>query len=138
LDEDLILDHIAIAVNNADEGIEKFQNLGLDWDGIKENVESQGIVSAFLKASSGPKIEFISPLKKGGVLDNFLEKRGPGIHHICFKCSNIEAKCNELKEKGFQLIFPGPQRGADNRLVNFIHPKSTGGVLIELAQQIGD
>ena len=75
---------------------------------------------------------------EGGPIEKFLSKKGPGIHHLSFKVPDIEAKCKELKEKGFKLLYEEPQSGAHSCRVNFIHPKSTGGVLIEISQPVGE
>ena len=139
LNEDCILDHIAIAVDNLDEAQKSYEALGLSFSSEREVVEDQGVVTAFAPVDENAHIELLGVIdgEKGeGAIKKFLEKKGPGIHHICFKVPDVNQKMKDLTSKGFKLIYDSPKKGANNCLVNFIHPKSTGGVLIEINQKL--
>lgn len=98
-----------------------------------EDVASEGVRTAFLK--SGPnKIELLEPTSMDSPISKFLEKRGEGIHHIAFDVEDIVAEMERLKSEGFELLNDQPKQGADDKWVCFIHPKSAGGILIELCQ----
>jgi len=100
-----------------------------------EDVGSEGVKTAFLQ--TGPnKIELLEATSKDSPVHKFIEKRGEGIHHVAFEVKDIEAEMKRLKDEGFILLNDRPKPGADNKLVCFIHPKSTNGVLIELCQDI--
>ncbi|MFB9845379.1 methylmalonyl-CoA epimerase [Mucilaginibacter ginsenosidivorans] len=129
------VEHIGIAVNSiADAG--KIYEVLLNTLVYKiEDVESEGVKTAFLQ--SGPnKIELLESASPGSPIAKFIEKRGEGIHHIAFDVEDIEAEMARLKAAGFVLLNDKPKPGADNKLVCFVHPKSTNGVLIELCQGI--
>ena len=127
------LDHIAIAVTDMEKAIIRFlEDFGLEYKG-KESVLSAKTETAFFPID-GTKIELIHPLNGTGPVQKHLEKRGPGLHHICFETDNIEEDFQRLKEKGYRFLSDSPQPGAHNTKVLFIHPKSTGGILIELAE----
>lgn len=130
----IALDHIAIAVDDLPEGIRRFaEDFGLSLAGT-EAVPSEATETAFFPIR-GTQIELISPIEPGaGSVARSLEKRGPGIHHICFQTDDIEADMARLKEKGYRLLSEEPRPGAHGTRVVFIHPRSTGGVLIELAE----
>ena len=132
--KDCTLDHIAIAVEDLNQAQTFYENLGLSFENKRENVADQGVVTAFAHASHDVRIELLG-VQGNGPVKTFLEKRGPGIHHICFRVPNIVEKCRELSSKGFKIVYEEPQRGADNCLINFLHPQSTGGVLIEIQQR---
>lgn len=127
------LDHIAIAVPDFDAAIERFLlDFGLNYNGT-EDVVSAKTKTAFFPIE-GTKIELIHPLNDEGPVKKFLEKRGGGLHHICFKTDDIEDDMERLKGKGYQFLSAAPQAGAHGTKVAFIHPKSAAGVLIELAE----
>ena len=127
------LDHIAIAVPDFDEAIERFLlDFGLNFKGV-EDVVSAKTKTAFFPIE-GTKIELIHPLNGEGPVKKYLEKRGGGLHHICFKTDDVISDMNRLKDKGYRFLSETPQPGAHGTQVAFIHPKSTGGILIELAQ----
>lgn len=127
------LDHIAIAVTDIEKAIIRFlDDFGLDYKG-RESVLPAQTETAFFPIS-GTQIELIHPLDGMGPVQKHLEKRGPGLHHICFETDNIEEDFQRLKEKGYRFLSEEPQPGAHNTKVLFIHPKSTGGILIELAE----
>jgi len=134
--KDCILDHVAIAVKDIDKSQKIYEDMGLKFGSEREVVESQGVVTAFAEMDENAHLELLCPHGESGPIHKYLEKKGEGIHHLCFKVPDVEAKCNELKEKGYILLNEKPVPGANNMLVNFIHPKSTGGVLIEVAQKI--
>ena len=128
------IEHIGIAVNNIADAAKTYELL-LNTHVYKvEDVESEGVKTAFLQ--SGPnKIELLESTSNDSPITKFIEKRGEGIHHIAFDVEDIEAEMQRLKGEGFMLLNDKPKVGADNKLVCFIHPKSTNGVLIELCQE---
>jgi methylmalonyl-CoA/ethylmalonyl-CoA epimerase len=129
------VEHIGIAVNDieiAGNIYEKLLNTGIYKTEI---VEREGVETAFLKA--GPnKIELLQATHADSPIAKFIEKKGEGIHHIAFEVDDIKAEMLRLKKEGFVLLSDEPKPGADNKLVCFVHPKSAGGVLIELCQSI--
>lgn len=131
------LDHIAIAVTDLHEGIRRFcEDLGLTLEGT-EDVPSAQTTTAFIPVK-GTMIELIHPLDGQGPVQRSLDKRGPGLHHICFRTDDIEADIQTLRAKGYRFTSDGPTPGAHGTRVIFIHPKSAGGVLIELAEHPAD
>lgn len=135
LPEGLFLDHIAIAVKDLDSRIKVYEDLGFKFSSNREIVESQKVITAFAHVDKNAHLELLMPLNSEGPIQKFIEKNGEGIHHLCFQVPDVETMGNDLKQKGYQLIYDVPQKGANNCLVNFIHPKSTGGVLIEISQK---
>jgi len=129
------LEHIGIAVKNMDKANLLFAKL-LGSEHYKvEAVESEGVRTAFFEVS-GVKIELLEATREDSPIARFIEKRGEGIHHLAFAVQNIEESIEDYKSKGFELINPVPKKGADNKLICFLHPKSTQGVLVELCQDI--
>ncbi len=127
------LDHIAIAVPDMEAAIARFvDDLGIELAG-REDVPSESTSTAFLPID-GTKIELIHPIAGEGPVAAYLEKRGGGLHHLCFETDDIEADMARLKEKGYRFLSEAPKPGAHGTRVAFIHPKSCGGVLIELAE----
>jgi methylmalonyl-CoA/ethylmalonyl-CoA epimerase len=130
------LDHIAIAVDDLPEGIRRFcEDLGLTLEGT-EDVTAAQTRTAFIPVE-GTRIELIHPLDGQGPVARHLEKRGPGLHHICFRTDDIEGDMERLTGKGYRFLSEAPTPGAHGTRVAFIHPKSAGGVLIELAEHPG-
>ena len=129
------IEHIGIAVKDI-KAAGKLYEMLLNTTIYKiEDVESEGVKTAFLQ--TGPnKIELLEATSKHSPVHKFIEKRGEGIHHVAFEVKDIEAEMKRLKDEGFILLNDRPKPGADNKLVCFIHPKSTNGVLIELCQDI--
>ena len=127
--------HVAIAVNNLSQVEEVYKTaLGLRVE-HREVVEDQGVKTSMLvPKDGGTAIELLEPLDENSPISKFLEKRGEGIHHICFKVDDIESVLEKLKEKGVRLIDETPRPGAYNSKVAFIHPKAMNGVLVELAE----
>ncbi len=126
------IDHIGIAVKSIDEAKNFYKALGLELRDI-EIVKEQGVKVGFLKIGKS-NIELLEPLNENSPVFKFIEKRGGGIHHIAIEVNNIESSLTMLKEKGFKLINEKPEIGAHGKLIAFVHPKSTGGVLLELCQ----
>lgn len=127
------LDHIAIAVPDLDAAIRRFvDDMGLQLAG-REDVPSARTRTAFLPIP-GTRIELVHPLDGQGAIQKFLDTRGGGLHHICFETDDIEADMVRLRDKGYRLLSDTPQPGAHGTRIVFIHPKSCGGVLIELAE----
>ena len=125
------LDHVAVLVEDLDQSLTFWQDqLGLNLDQV-ETISSMEVKIAFLPLGES-EIELIQPTTEDSGLAKFLEKRGPGLHHICIEVENISAKLQELLEKGVQLIDQEPVLMDDGRQLAFIHPKSAGGVLVEL------
>ena len=125
------LDHIAIAVPDLQRAIDRFLgDFGLTFEGT-ENVEAAKTTTAFFPID-GTSIELVHPLDGQGPLVQHLEKRGPGIHHLCFRSDNLDEDVVNLKDKGYRFLSDEPSVGAHNTRVIFSHPKSCDGVLIEL------
>ena len=127
------LDHIGVAVKSLAEGRGFYEALGLGAM-TTERVDSEKVTVGFFELENDARIELLEPTEADSAVGKFLDKRGPGIHHICFKVSDIHAAIAGLKSKGVQLINDTPRPGAHGCQVAFVHPKSTGGILIELSQ----
>lgn len=131
------LDHIAIAVPDLEAAIKRFMDdFGIELDGTEE-VEAASTSTAFFQIP-GTSIELVHPLRGQGPIAKYLEKKGGGIHHICFRSDNIDEDVQRLRDKGYQFLSDSPQTGAHNSRVMFIHPKSCDGVLIEINQPAAD
>lgn len=128
------VEHIAIAVENLDEEIEKYQNiLGLTYLGT-EVVESQKVRLAKFQIGE-THLELLEPLSESSPISGFLKKKGPGLHHIAYEVSDIHQTMHDLSQKGLRLIDKDPRPGSDDSLIAFLHPKSMSGVLTELVQK---
>lgn len=129
------IEHIGIAVKNMDDANVLFEKM-LGVPSYKmEAVESEGVLTSFFQTGNN-KIELLEATNPESSIAKFLEKKGEGIHHIAFDVDDIEAEIIRLKKEGFVLINEIPKKGADNKLVVFLHPKNTNGVLVELCQEI--
>jgi len=129
------IEHIGIAVKNMDDANVLFEKM-LGVPSYKmEAVESEGVLTSFFQTGNN-KIELLVATNPESPIAKFLEKKGEGIHHIAFDVDDIEAEIIRLKKEGFVLINEVPKKGADNKLVVFLHPKNTNGVLVELCQEI--
>lgn len=129
------IEHIGIAVKNMDDANVLFEKL-LGVPSYKtETVESEGVLTSFFQTGVN-KIELLMATNPESPIAKFLEKKGEGIHHIAFDVEDIDAEIARLKNEGFVLINEVPKKGADNKLVVFLHPKNTNGVLVELCQEI--
>ncbi|HEY2727333.1 MAG TPA: methylmalonyl-CoA epimerase [Parafilimonas sp.] len=129
------IDHIGIAVKDLSISISLFEKLLNTICYKKELVASENVITAFFKTGE-TKIELLQDEKKDGVISKFIEKKGEGIHHIAFEVKNIKEEISRLKKSGFIILNEEPKKGADNKLICFLHPKSTNGVLIELCEQL--
>ncbi|PHN03285.1 methylmalonyl-CoA epimerase [Flavilitoribacter nigricans] len=129
------IEHIGIAVKDLEAGNALFaQLLGRPHYKI-ERVESEGVNTSFFQTGES-KVELLEATDPSSPIARFIEKRGEGIHHVAFEVEDIEAEMERLRSEGFQLLNEKPKRGADNKLVCFIHPKSANGVLVELCQSL--
>lgn len=129
------IEHIGIAVKDLEKAEEVYTRLLGTASYKREAVESEGVITSFFK--TGPnKIELLESTRPDGPIARAIEKRGEGMHHIAFEVADIRAEMARLKADGFTLLNEEPKRGADNKLVCFIHPKSANGVLVELCQEI--
>lgn len=132
---DYKVDHIGIAVKDLNTSIPLFEKL-LGSNCYKtELVASEQVETAFF-LQKGSKIELVQGIQSDGVISKYIDKKGEGIHHIAFEVPDIVAEMERLKKEGFTLLNESPKKGADNKLVCFVHPKDCNGVLIELCQSI--
>lgn len=130
------IEHIGIAVKDLETSNDLFAKLFGEPHYKVESVESEGVNTSFFQV--GPnKIELLEASNPDSPIAKFLEKRGEGIHHIAYDVADIRAEMKRLEAEGFTLLNTEPKKGADNKLVCFLHPKTTNGVLIELCQEIG-
>ncbi len=128
------IEHIGIAVKSLEFSIPLFEKL-LNTNCYKtELVETEHVNTAFFKQGE-TKIELLQSTTADGVIAKFLERKGEGIHHIAFDVDDIEAEMKRMQAEGFVLLNEVPKPGADNKLVCFLHPKTTNGILIELCQE---
>ncbi len=132
----LPLDHIGIAVISIVEATAKYQQLMHAEILHDEEVPSQGVKVRFLSTGSETKIELLEALGPESPVAKFVDKRGEGLHHIAFRVHNIYEEFERLTEEGFQILQKEPVRGAYNKLIFFIHPKSMGGTLVEICQPL--
>ena len=129
------IEHIGIAVKNLDEANKIYEQL-LGTPPYKiETVDSEGVSTSFFKTGES-KVELLQATKDESAIAKFIAKKGEGIHHIAFAVKDINKEIKRLKEDGYTIINESPKKGADNKLVCFVHPKNTKGVLIELCQEI--
>lgn len=128
------LEHIGIAVKSLGVSDELFEKLLGKKSYKKESVEREGVVTSFYETGES-KVELLEASNPESPISKFIEKKGEGIHHLAFGVENILEEIERLKKEGFQFISEEPKEGADNKLVVFLHPKSTNGVLVELCQE---
>jgi methylmalonyl-CoA/ethylmalonyl-CoA epimerase len=130
------IEHLGIAVKDAAASVELFNKLFNTTPYKTEPVESEFVNTIFYQV--GPnKIELLEATSEQSAIAKFIEKKGEGIHHIAFEVDDIRAEMARLKAEGFQLLQDEPKKGADNKLICFLHPKTSNGVLIELCQDLG-
>lgn len=129
------IDHIGIAVKDMTVSNVLFEKLLGVAPYKQEEVESERVLTSFFKSDTN-KIELLAATNDDSVIAQFIAKKGEGIHHIAFEVANIEEEIQRLKKEGFIVLNEIPKKGADNKLVVFLHPKTTNGVLIELCQTI--
>ncbi|MGB0769725.1 MAG: methylmalonyl-CoA epimerase [Flavobacteriaceae bacterium] len=131
------IEHIGIAVKDLDVSNTLFEKLlGVSHYKI-EDVATEGVKTSFFKVGES-KIELLQATSPNSPIAKFIEKRGEGVHHLAFDVEDLEAEIERLKNEGFELIDDIPKQGADHKKIAFLHPKSSGGVLIELCQDIGN
>ncbi len=130
----LKIDHLGIAVNSIDEGKNFWSDvLGLEFEGA-ETVEEQKVTTAFFPVGES-EVELLESTAPDGPVAKFIEKKGTGFQHIAFRVADIDAALEELKEKDIQLIDQTPRIGAGGARIAFLHPKATGGILVELCER---
>lgn len=133
-----LLSHVGIAVLNIERAIDTLRKVCPDLvEAERVTVAEQGVEVCFLEFPSqqGGRIELLRGLSPDSPISKFIEKRGEGLHHICFGCASVRERLSELREKGFELIDDSPRRGALGKNIAFIHPSSTHGALIELEEE---
>ena len=128
------IDHIGIAVRDLAKSNQLFSAL-LGQEPYKEEEVSREMVRVSFFRTGESKIELLQSLNDESAISRFIEKRGEGIHHVAFEVDDIRATMADLKSKGFRLLFDEPRDGADNKLICFLHPSSTNGVLVEICQE---
>ena len=135
----IYLDHIGIACDNLDDSSSFWKLIGLIQGESDEVVEEQGVTTRFFSTSendpNNPMIELLEPTGNDTPIGRFLDKRGPGVQQICFRVEDLESMIALLLEHGVTMIDETPRKGSHGALIAFVHPKSTGGVLVELAQK---
>jgi len=129
------VEHIGIAVKNINSANELFSKLFGKKPYKSENVKSEGVTTLFFQMGD-TKIELLEATNPGSAIAKFIDKKGEGMHHIAYEVDDIKSEMKRLKEEGFLFTRDEPFRGADNKLVCFLHPKSANGVLVELCQEI--
>lgn len=128
------IEHLGIAVKNLEEANKTYQALLGVAPYKSETIESEGVTTSFFK--TGPnKIELLAALNDESPIAKYIAKKGEGIHHIAFAVDDIQAEIKRLEKEGFTVLNKKPKKGADNKLVAFLHPKSSHGVLVELCQE---
>ena len=132
-----LMDHIGIAVSSLEEGAKFYKSLGFTQMHI-EDVPTEKVRVGMFELKNNSRIELLEPMGPDSPIQKFLDRRGPGIHHICLRVPDIESVLADLKRAGVQLIDQTPKAGAHNCRIAFVHPKATGGVLIELSQKVGE
>jgi methylmalonyl-CoA/ethylmalonyl-CoA epimerase len=131
----LKIEHLGIAVKSLETSNALFEKLLGTPQYKTEEVASEGVLTSFFKIGDS-KIELLEATREDSPIAKFIEKRGEGIHHIAFEVADIHTEMKRMQDEGFTLLNAEPKRGADNKLVCFLHPKNTNGVLIELCQSI--
>jgi methylmalonyl-CoA/ethylmalonyl-CoA epimerase len=132
----LKIEHLGIAVKSLENSNRLFEKLFGKSPYKQEKVESEGVSTSFFMMGES-KIELLEATNPDSPIAKFIEKRGEGIHHIAFEVADIHSEMKRLQNEGFTLLSETPKKGADNKLICFLHPKGTNGVLIELCQEIG-
>ncbi len=131
----LKVEHIGIAVKDLNNSNNLFETLFGKSHYKVESVESEGVSTSFIQMGE-TKIELLEATSDDSAIAKFIEKKGEGIHHIAFEVENIYEEMERLEKEGFQLLNKEPKKGADNKLICFVHPKSANGILVELCQEI--
>jgi methylmalonyl-CoA/ethylmalonyl-CoA epimerase len=129
------IDHLGIAVRSISDSLDFYRDaLGLAIEGT-ETVEDQGVEVAMLNVGES-RIELLEPVSEQTVIGRFIARRGEGLHHICYEVDNLEDKIEQMRAKGVRFLDGYPRRGAEGKLVAFLHPSSANGVLIELSEKV--
>ena len=135
----ITIDHVGIAANSLDEGSRFWQLLGLVNNGEDERLDDQGVITRFFPLdqveNTLTNIEILEATGPDTRIGRFLAKRGPGIQQLCLAVDNLEAMINHLIANDIRMIDTIPRKGAHNSIIAFVHPKSTGGILVELKQR---
>lgn len=131
------IDHIGIAVRDLESAIKTYEKILNTSCFKREVVEGEKVDTAFFQTGES-KIELLGGTSPDSVINSYIEKRGEGIHHVAFEVEDIESEINRLKKEGFRILNETPKKGADNKLVAFLHPKGQNGVLVELCQSVRD
>lgn len=129
------VEHIGIAVKNIANANELFTKLFGKEAYKQEQVENEGVLTSFFRLGE-TKIELLEATTENSAIKKFIDKKGEGIHHIAFQVEDIYKEMERLRKEGFTLLSDEPKKGADNKLICFLHPKSSNGVLVELCQEI--
>ena len=129
------IEHIGIAVNDIEEAVKTYERLLGTECYKREVVEEQQVDTAFFQTGQS-KVELLGATDKDSVIAKYVSKQGEGMHHVAFEVEDIRAEMDRLRQEGFTLLSEQPKRGADNKLVAFVHPKDNHGVLVELCQTI--
>jgi methylmalonyl-CoA epimerase len=130
---ELALDHVGIAVRSLDESLPVFESITASKGYGREAVESQGVEVVFVGSGAG-RLELLAPTREDSAVAKFLARRGPGMHHLCYRVPDVAAALARYEAQGCELIDRAPRTGAHGHRVAFLHPRSTGGVLVELVQ----
>ncbi|MBF4985638.1 methylmalonyl-CoA epimerase [Nonlabens mediterrranea] len=131
------IEHLGIAVKDLDKANETYEKLLGRKPYKSEAVESEHVITSFFKAGEN-KIELLAATHEDSAIAKYIEKKGEGIHHVAFNVEDINAELKRLEKEGFTILNKEPKKGADNKWVAFIHPKSSNGVLVELCQEIAE
>ncbi|MGB0882302.1 MAG: methylmalonyl-CoA epimerase [Vicingaceae bacterium] len=131
------IEHIGIAVKDLEAANEVYTKLFGKAPYKTETVESEGVSTSFFKVGES-KIELLEATKEDSAIAKFIAKKGEGIHHIAYAVKDIKAEMERMRNEGFIVLNDEPKKGADNKLVCFLHPKTTNGVLVELCQEISE
>ena len=134
----ICIDHVGLAVPDLDEAV-KFHAEKFGWRELHREInEEQGVAEAMIgtgeQGEENAKIQLLAPLNENSTIAKFLAKNGPGMQQLAYRVHDIDHVCSVLKERGLRLLFPEPRRGTADSRINFVHPKDTGGVLLELVE----
>ena len=127
------IDHVGIAVKDLEQAIKTYETVLKRACDKREIVESEKVETAFFQTGES-KVELLGTTASDSVIAKYIEKRGQGLHHVAFEVDNIYQELDRLREEGFTILNEQPKQGADNKLVAFVHPKNSNGVLVELCQ----
>jgi methylmalonyl-CoA/ethylmalonyl-CoA epimerase len=130
------IEHVGIAVKDLATAIPLYEQLLQTQCYKTETIETEQVITAFFKVGDS-KIELLQSISPNGVIAKYIEKKGEGMHHIAYAVQNIVAEMDRLKANGFSLLNDAPKKGADNKWVCFVHPKTANGVLVELCEEMG-